>query len=352
VSAKPRSVSLLRRTLGTLFIIVLFIAGWWYSQRHTEQAMMEIRGATMGTTYSVKVAPAPNDIDADVLKSELDAILAEINRQMSTYDPDSELSRFNRNESTDWVSVSPELAAVIREAQRISRLTDGVFDVTVGPLVNLWGFGPQLTDDRVPSDEAIAEALERVGYERLWVSGEAARVRKERADIYVDLSAIAKGYGVDRLAEHLESLGIENYLVEIGGELRAKGVKAQGQPWRVAVEKPSPGQRTIQRIVRVADRGIATSGDYRNFFERNGQRYSHAINPSTGQPVRHQLASVTVVDPSAMQADAMATALLVMGPEAGFELAEQQRLAAFFITINGDVFEEKATSQFGQFLAD
>lgn len=352
VTTSQRPYPPLRGSIGTIVLIIFFIGGWWYSTRYGQPEVLEFTGPTMGTTYTIKAVEVPNGITNGELQERVDALLANVNRQMSTYDPQSELSRFNQSESTAWVEVSPELVSVIDEAQRVSRLTDGVFDVTVGPLVNLWGFGPQMTGDNVPADDAISEILAKIGYEQLHTRDAPPAVRKDRADIYVDLSAIAKGYAVDKIAEHLESLQIVNYLVEIGGELRGKGQNPGGNPWRIAIEEPNPGQRSIQRVIGITGQGMATSGDYRNFFEKDGQRYSHAIDPRTGWPVRHELASVTVVDASTMYADAMATALLVLGLEKGFELAEQLGLAAFFIFEGTDGLEEKGTSEFMQYLSD
>jgi thiamine biosynthesis lipoprotein len=247
------------------------------------------------------------------------------------------------------VPASQGLLKVLEVAQETSRLSDGAFDVTVAPLVNLWGFGPGPMRDGIPDQDQIRSALARVGYQRLHLRSEPPGIRKERPDLVVDLSAIAKGYGVDLVAEHLDALGLENYLVEIGGEVWGKGHNARGTPWRIAIEKPSPAQRSVYAVVRLDGRGIATSGDYRNFFEQQGQRFSHTIDPTSGRPVIHDLASVTVLSPTVTRADALATALLVLGPEQGYRLAEQQGLAALFIIREGDGYKEKQTRLFEQF---
>ena len=304
----------------------------------------------MGTTYTVKVRPVPTSIELDELHANIEHILAEVNSTMSTYDPGSELSRLNRNPSTDWVDISDGLLVVLQAALVTSELTGGVFDVTVGPLVNLWGFGPDMKEDDVPSDAAIADAMVRTGYRRIHLRDSPPAVKKERSDIYIDLSAIAKGYAVDRVADYLGSLGIANYLVEIGGELRGKGLNPEDKPWSIAIEKPVPGERTVERVIHITDQGMATSGNYRNFFEKDGRRYAHIIDPRTGKPIAHELASVSVVSDSCMNADAMATALLALGPEAGFALAEQQGLAVFFITIETNEFREKYTLAFEPYL--
>lgn len=308
---------------------------------------VELSGPTMGTQYHVTLRPLPQDYSAESLQAAIDRRLAEINRIMSTYDPDSELSRLNENASTDWVRISDALSTVLTEARRISVLSDGVFDVTVGPLVNLWGFGPRRGEGRIPDEAAIAAARERVGYRMLKLRADPPAVRKARPDLYIDLSAIAKGYGVDQVAELLEAAGVTDYLVEIGGELRTRGVNVEGRPWQIGIEKPAVGERTVQEVIGLSGQGMATSGDYRNFFEIDGQRYAHVIDPTTGWPVRHRLASVSVLDPSCMTADGFATALLALGPERGYALAEREQLAALFIVITPEGrFEEHATMAF------
>lgn len=297
----------------------------------TEPApVLELRGHTMGTSYSVQIAPPPAVGEREALQRAITAELARINAEMSTYDPASDLSRFNQADGTDWFPVPAELARVVTEAQRVSRLSDGAFDVTVGRLVNLWGFGPEHPPQRVPTPADIAKTLAETGYEKLAVRAEPPALRKTVPGVYVDLSAIAKGYAVDRLATVLSAHGYRNYLVEVGGELRAAGRHPE-RPWRVAIERPESSTRAVFRVIELNDIAMATSGDYRNFFEQDGTLYSHTIDPHTGYPVDHLLASVSVLDASGMRADALATALLVLGPEAGLALAEEQGIAAFFI---------------------
>lgn len=305
----------------------------------------------MGTGYSVKAVHVPPDVDTDQLKADVDAVLREVNDRMSTYDGNSELSRFNRSRSTDWVSVSSGLLSVVREALRVSYLSAGAFDVTVGPVVNLWGFGPGPGRDAIPSDAQIQAAVAKVGYDRLHVRGSPPAIRKDDPDLYVDLSAIAKGYGVDQVAACLESYGIQNYLVEVGGELRAKGNRGSGAPWRIGIERPTPTVRTVEEIINIREGAVATSGDYRNFFEVGGERFTHQIDPRTGRPITHNLASVTVISASAMHADAMATAFMILGPESGLQLAERENLAAFFLVKNGKSFRERSTSAFQEVFA-
>lgn len=304
----------------------------------------------MGTSYDLKLVPEPGQTVPADLKQRTETLLARINQTLSTYDPQSELSRFNRNSSTDWITVSPELQQIAAEALRISELSSGVFDITVGPLVNLWGFGPEPRRDQVPTDTEIAQARERVGYWQLSAREEPPALKKQHPDLYVDLSAIAKGYGVDQLAALVETMGIHHYLVSIGGEIRAKGHNGRGQPWTIAIEKPVVGQRAVERLIQLGNHSVSTSGDYRNFFEQNGQRYSHIINPRTGQPVPQTLASVTVISDQSMLADATATTLMAAGAEFGFQLAIEHRLAAFFIIASPNGFQERHTPEFEGYL--
>lgn len=305
-----------------------------------------LQGATMGTSYSVQLVAVPPSLDQDALQQDVDSLLAQVNDMMSTYQPDSELSRFNAMWSTDWFPVSHELARVVAEAQRISALSDGAFDVTVGPLVNLWGFGPPRQEDRLPRQSEIDAALAKAGHAKLQVRLDPPALRKQQPDLYVDLSAIAKGYAVDRVAELLAGQGIANALVEIGGELHARGHNSRDQAWRIAVERPDPSARRVFRVLSLREMGMATSGDYRNFFELDGKRYSHTIDPATGRPVMHNLASVTMCAESTMQADAWATALLVLGPERGFEVAQEKGLAALLISRDGETLNARWTDAF------
>ncbi len=335
-----------------LICVVLMLGG---CGEGSEQQVLALRGATMGTTYSLQIVDPPEDLDRDALAEEVSARLSAINDRMSTYQPSSQLSRFNASSATDWFLVSPELLAVVKAAQAVSEASSGAFDITVGPLVNLWGFGPTVSADVLPSAAEIQAARARVGWQQLDVQRQPPALRKARPDLYVDLSAIAKGYAVDRLAALLGSLAVENYLVEIGGELRGRGVNGRGEPWQIAIERPETSKRAMFRVVALRDIGMATSGGYRNFFEVDGEHYSHTIDPATGRPVDHRLASVTVLAAETMQADAWATALLVLGPERGFELAERLGLAAFFIEHDqdasdpdgdGEAFNTQATAAF------
>ena len=314
-----------------------------------QDQLITISGPTMGTTFQVKIVQSEITMDLDVLEREINARLTEVNRQMSTYRDNSEITQFNRARSTDWFGVSSDFAYVLHIAQEISTWSDGAFDVTIGPLVNLWGFGPSAIPDHVPSPDSIEAAKTLVGYKKIRVALSISAIKKEIPEVYCDLSAIAKGFGVDRVASYLDSLGINRYFIEIGGELRTKGHNHLGQLWRIGIASPA-GQGELQKALALDNMSMATSGDYHNYFERDGVRYSHTIDPRTGRPITHALASVTVIHKSCAYADGLATAINAMGPEKGFVFAEKRNLAVFMIVRQGDEFVEKMTSNFEELL--
>ena len=311
-----------------------------------ERPVQELVGSTMGTTFSVKVVAPPAELDLATLRQDIESTLDAINQTMSTYRDDSELAQFNASADVGWIEVSPDFCHAVEAAQVISQFTDGAFDVTVGPLVNLWGFGPPGAVLEPPSGEQVAAAMTNTGYAKLHVDCAMPALRKETAGVYVDLSAFAKGHGVDSLAGLLDARALPDYLVEIGGELRMRGSNATGERWAIAIETPTRTARSVQTVVRLTNTAMATSGDYRNYFEHDGTHYSHTIDPRTGYPVSHNGASVTVVADSAAFADATATALLVLGPDDGLKLAEQESIAAFFLLRLGNEFEERMSSLF------
>lgn len=316
-----------RFLLALILPAVLLVSGCWSGSEPEE---VRLSGQTMGTTYSV--IAIGEDLDQEALAAEVEATLAAVNAKMSNWDPASEVSTFSAARSTAPVRVSPEFAYVLAAANDVHEKTGGKFDVTLGPLIELWGFGPRKPEDPVPSDAAIAEALKGVGQARLLtLDQEAGTLKKSAPETGINLSAIAKGYGVDAVAQTLQGFGVEHYMVEIGGDLVTKGENANGEAWRIGIEKPDAAAQTVQLIVPVSDMGLATSGDYRNYFEHEGQRYSHILDPVAGRPVTHRTASVTVIAENAMLADAWATAMLVLGSAEGLKLAETYKLAVFFI---------------------
>ena len=294
---------------------------------------LKLSGRTMGTYYSVVVdSPAESLGDGSGLRKKIEAALSRINTQMSTWDADSEISRFNKSQSTDWFAVSEEFAAVTTEAKRVWKLTDGAFDPTVEPLILLWGFG----DDRrreIPEESEIEAALKQCGMQHLEVRADPPALRKSLPALKLNLSAIAKGYAVDVIAELLVKEGCPRFVVDIGGENRAGTAKTSGEPWRLGVEAPTGG---IRRVLEVTESSVATSGDYRNNFQSDGVVYSHAISPTIGRPVENPPASVSVMHSSCMTADALATSMLVMNVEKGAALAEANSLSVFFQTVDSD----------------
>jgi thiamine biosynthesis lipoprotein len=303
-----------------------------------EWPVQELVGSTMGTTFSIKVVAPPENLDLPALQQDIEAVLEDINRTMSTYISDSELSRFNASDRIDWIDVSPALCHAIEAARVVSEFTGGAFDVTVGPLVNLWGFGPSESAYEPPGNDTITMAMQDIGYSKLHVDC--------ALPAYVDLSAFAKGHAVDEVADLLDARALPDYLVEIGGEMRMRGTNTRGELWAIAVETPDRASRSVKTVMRLTDSAMATSGDYRNFFEHDGRFYSHTIDPRTGYPVTHNGASVTVVADTAAFADAAATALLVLGPDAGMKLAERESIAAYFLLRLGSEFEERMSSLF------
>lgn len=310
--------------------------------------VLKISGPTMGTQYHISWVGQDPD-QASVLQAQVDERLRQINKNMSTYDPASELSRLNQAPSSaDWRELSADLSAVLGMALQVWERSGGAFDVTVGPLVNLWGFGPQARPETVPSADDIQRVRAAIGSQQIVLDAAQQRLRLQ-APLYIDLSAIAKGWAVDDIAALLERNGVVSYMVEIGGELRTRGLKPGQHPWRIAIERPqSVAGHEAALVIEPGAMGVATSGDYRNYFEEDGVRYSHTIDPATGYPVRHTLASVTVVHESTGLADAWATALSVAGPDKGMALAEQNGLAVLMLVREQDAFAQRTSSRFNE----
>ena len=340
---------------GWRWLLSLSLATSLGACAEAERDVWHIDGDTMGTAYHVTiVAPAGADESLRaVLAQRVEQRLWAIEQAMSSYLEDSELSRFNHAAVGQWFPVSSATVAVVALAQEIAAISGGAFDITVGGLVELWGFGatPTASPWQPPSAARLRDARDAVGHEQLEWRKTPPALRK-RSLLQVDLAAIAKGYAVDQVADYLRGRGLTRHLVEVGGELRAQGRNPKGGAWRLGIERPDAAPGTVQRTLHIEDAAVATSGDYRNFHRWQGQRYSHSMDPRLGRPVRHALASVTVVAQRAARADAWATALHVLGPELGRQLAEQHGLAAFFIirTAAG-AWEEHATPAMAAFLA-
>lgn len=314
------------------------------------QQIWEIAGPVFGTRYHINVVLTDDEASLENLGEGITEVLEEVDASMSTWREDSELSRLNgREDQSDWIDISVPLHEVLATAVDVSSLTGGAFDITIGPVVNLWGFGPEARPDKVPDDDELAARLDATGYEKLELRAEPPAIRASKSQ-YIDLSAIAKGYGVDAVARYLENAGVASYLVEIGGEVRVNGRKPDGSAWRLAIEEPVSEQRQINRVVALDQHAMATSGDYRNYYESEGRRYSHTIDPDTGRPIVHNLASVTVIAENTMLADALATGFNVMGYERAQALATRENIAAYFIVRRDGGFESHHTPAFTSYL--
>jgi thiamine biosynthesis lipoprotein len=342
-----------RHSLLTTFLAALSAAAILFSGACDD--IQQLTGYTMGTTYQLQIVDMPDALSREEISAAVTTLLMDLDvGKFSTYAADSELSRFNRHPVNQAFSASAEFVAVLTLAQEVAALTDGAFDVTIGPLVNLWGFGPsfQLLAADIPDQQRIDSLMQSVGYGFLEIDAATASVTK-LADVYVDLSGIAKGYAVDQLASYFDGIVVENYFLGVGGELKIKGHKPGNQSWVPAIETPQDIESQVYEIFfsNGAHIAVAGSGDYRNYFEVDGVRYSHEIDPRTGRPVSHNLAAAYVIDASAATADALATAYMVLGLGAARELAERTGQAAYFIfTSDGVGFADYVTDEFSSYL--
>ncbi|MCP4672743.1 MAG: FAD:protein FMN transferase [Desulfobacula sp.] len=311
------------------------------------QEIKSFTGSTMGTTYSIKYVQEKSSKNIKAIKKAVDAELKKINSMMSTWDPKSDLSRVNQSPAGQWLDIPSDLSMLIEFAFDLSQKTKGKYDVSCGPLINLWGFGPK-GGKKIPTDLQITKTIKISGYDKIVLNVKANKLKKRFKKSYIDLSSIAKGYGVDKVADILENFGIKNYMVEIGGEIKTKG-KKQDIPWRIAIESPRKDKNKLfNKVLNLIDCAMATSGDYRNFFKEGQRRYSHTIDPATGWPVQNDLASVTVAikNGKCFKADAWATALMASGKNRGFELATRFEIPAHFIYIEEGKLKELSTKLF------
>ena len=326
----------------------LLLAGC--GQPEAEDEPVKLQGQAMGTTWQVTLRELPDHSSEEAIQKEIEATLERIESLASHRRADTPVSRFNRTLDTQPFPVSSELLAILKTAERIHHKTEGAFDVTVAPLVNLWGFGPiEETRGKIPKDEEIENALASMGQDKLELLPQSS-IRKTRSDLQLDLSALAKGYAIDQVAQRLDELGAMHYLIELGGELRAKGNGSKGKGWQVGLERPEMDANTtkIHRVITLENAAVATSGNYRLAFTDpdTGQAYSHIIDPRTGRPADNHLIAGSVIASTAMEADAWATALLVLGSEKGLQLAKQENLAALFVERDPSGIKVYATANF------
>jgi thiamine biosynthesis lipoprotein len=331
-----------------LFVYVLLVG---LASCAREPPEIVIAGPTMGTTYTVKIAAPRPTLDPHDLRLLIERSLERIDETMSGYREDSEVSRFNALHSDDWFEISPELAHVVTAALEVSAASGGAFDVTVAPVVKAWGFGASDGPPaRLPDAAALAELQRQVGYEKLHARLSPPALRKDEPSLSVDLNGIAPGYAVDLIAAQLEARGIANFMIDVGGEIRARGRNGAGEKWRIAVESPKEADSAPVAVIGMDGVALATSGEYRNVYERDGVRYSHTIDPRTAHPIRYSVSSVVVVHPEAMYADAWATALNVLGADSGLRLAEHLQLPVMFIVKRGDSFTSKISAPMRNFV--
>ncbi len=329
-----------------LLTIMLFISGCG-ADKTPQEVFLE--GKTMGTTYHIKYFADDKSVDATKLQQQIDTQLKAVNQSMSTYIPDSEINTFNKLHANQVMPISEDFRAVVSESIRLGKSTK-TLDVTMGPLIDLWGFGPDKKPTKRPSDEALAAMIEKIGVDKLNLTEQG--LAKTVDGLELSFSATAKGYGIDKVAQLLESQNISNYMVEIGGELRIGGEKPNNQDWKIAIEQPDapPGERKVHRVLAPGTNGIATSGDYRIFYKMDGETYTHLIDPVTGMPIKHDLVSVTVLHPSAMTADGLATALTVMGMDDAKAYAEKHDLPVYLMAKSDKGIVTYASTAFKPYL--
>ena len=344
VAKNPKITSLGQATLFASWrcVFVLVIIALYGCSNKPE--VLTISGTKMGTSYQITVIA--DQLPPDDLEQQIEQLLAKVDNSMSTYKKDSEISQFNRLPVGQTMAISQEFAEVVKISRQIWQLSNGAFDPTIGPLVDLWGFGPDERHESIPSSKTIELTKAQIGFDSVVL--DEYKLSKTKA-VSIDLSAVAKGYAVDRVADLLEMLALPDYLVEIGGEIRVSGFNADGVAWRIAMEQPQLFAE-VDRVINITDIAVATSGDYRNYFEKDGVRYSHTIDPVTGRPIVHNLASVTVLTQSCAEADAWATAFSVLGVEQSLKLAEQLDIAAYMLVRENEQFVPRTSEAFNLFL--
>ena len=310
-----------------------------------------IRGNIFGTFFEVSLGAQHSDADISGIESGVLAVLDEVDRQMSTYREDSVLNRINQAELEEPVAVDDKLFFVLERSEAIASMSSGAFDHTVGGLVNLWGFGPEGRISSRPDERELQRRLEEVGYHYVILDRDAQTVMRT-SDVFIDLSGIAKGYGVDAVSAYLTAQGIDNHLVNIGGDIYAKGMRTEDNRWRIGIEAPADGRQVIQHILPIQDIAMVSSGDYRNYFEEDGVRYSHTIDPTTGEPIAHNLAAATVLADNTTDADGWASAIMVLGPERGLDFANQHDIPALLVFREGEGYNSAMSERFKQDFAD
>jgi len=340
-----------KKISGIIFLIFILSFG---CQKEEKTHFYEIAfsGETMGTTYSIKVELKDStgiELKKKMISTGIDSVLQSVDRLMSTYKEDSEISRFNNFSDTNWFPISKEFAQVVKTALEIGAQTDSALDITVEPLVNLWGFGPKEKRTTIPDSQEVRMLLNITGIDKIKLNESPIAIRKTIPETEIDLSSIAKGYGVDKAAEYLSANGYNNFMVEVGGEVRTSGKNSEIKNWKIGISNPIDKSKIV-KVISLEQDALATSGDYYNYFEYKGKIYSHTINPVTGYPVTHNLVSVSVIHNSCMYADGYATAIGVMGPEKGLKFAKKMKLPVYLISRKNDSLIHSFTKQFEKYL--
>lgn len=342
---------MMRFKINLLFVALMSLLMGCDDTSSKAHDAMVLEGKTMGTVWRVSLAGVEAGRKA-ALQQRIQQRLDADDAELSTWKPTSVLSRFNQSRATTPQPVSENMADIVTIALRIGKKTSGAMDITVGPLVNLWGFGPDKQPNHIPDDSQIAAAKALTGLQHLRViqGGEGQWLQKDLPGLYVDLSTVGEGFATDHLARLMEQEGINNYLVSVGGAVLSRGMNAQNRPWRVAIQKPTDRENAVQARVDLQGHGISTSGSYRNYYELDGKRLSHIINPATGRPIDHKLVSATVIATTALEADGWDTGLMVLGTEKAKALAIKEKLAVYLITREGDRFVSWMSPQFSAFI--
>ena len=327
-------------------LIIFFLLNFSCSQEKNYNA--QIKGNTMGTYYFIEVIDVPIELKIKNIELEIKDTLKKANKILSNWDKDSEISIINKTDKTTAIKISDELNEVFKTAKEINTKSNGFFDLTLDPIIDLWGFGYKSNQMQViPKDNQIKNVLSLIGQKSfLRMNFDNNELIKKNKDIKINLSAIGKGYGIDLIGKKLDQLGINNYIINIGGDILTKGYNSKKENWVIGIENPNLKEKLIKEIVNLTNKGLATSGDYKNFFTKDGKRYSHIINPKTGKPIMHSTKSVTVIHDNSMKADGWATALLALGRVDGLKIAEKEKIAVLFIDEIDDKFVKFKSNQF------
>ena len=336
----------IKKSLMT-YTILLLIALFNLSCSSEKYYNAEIKGNTMGTFYFIEVIDVPVEIKIKKIELEIKNSLIKVNKILSNWDEESEISIINKIDKTKAIKISDELNEVFRTANEINIRSNGFFDLTLDPIIELWGFGYKGKQmEIIPTDKQIKKALSLIG-QKSFLKNDFANneLTKKIKNLKINLSSIGKGYGIDLIGRKLDQLGIKNYIINIGGDILTKGYNSKKENWVIGIENPNLKEKLIKEIVNITNKGLATSGDYKNFFTKNGNRYSHIINPKTGKPITHSTKSVTVIHENSTKADGWATAFLVLGSSEGLKIAEKEKIAVLFIDkINNKLIKFKSST--------